>query len=143
MFLVWFITFLQVLGRYVLRTPIGNTLELISIAFLGLIFIGSICVHANPGEGHLGFDSIVVKTKGKLRFAFQMSKEVIVLAFFVVLLISGIAVVIGSWNSILPLSGISKGWKYIFTPIAGLGMMLFSLQVIINMIRNKTWLKGD
>ena len=141
MFGVWFITFLQVLSRYVLARPIGSSLEMISVAFLGLIFIGSVSLHANSvkGEqGHLGFDSIIIYTKGKLRFALELLTEIALMAFFALMMVSGVAAMINSWTSVLPLTGISRGWKYIFTPMAGFGMFLLSAQKLYNMINKKT-----
>jgi TRAP-type C4-dicarboxylate transport system permease small subunit len=134
MFAIWFLTLLQVLSRYVFASPFGASLELISFTFIISIYIGSALVHMDA-EGHMGFDSLYKKFKGKTLFVVNLIREISIIAFLIVLLVSGIAAVQSGWSSKLPLSGISVAWKYMLVPVASAVMLLTSIYHIIGFIK--------
>ena len=132
---------LQVLSRYVFARPFGYSLELISLAFLLSIYVGSAVVHME--EGHMGFDSLYNMFKGKGLIVVDLIRELSTILFLVALFISGIAAVQSGWSSRLPLSGLSVSWKYMLIPVSSAIMLITSIYHFIEIVRNSRKKTGE
>lgn len=132
---IWLVTFLQVLGRYVLARPLGYSLELITLAFLVSIYIGTALVHMDGEEGHLGFDPVMNLIKGKWRTNLQILGDVLIIAFLVLMFVSGLYAVRAGWASTLPLSGIPVAWKYMPVPVAAAIMLVASVIRLVRTVK--------
>jgi len=126
--LMWLLTFLQVISRYVIKAPVGSTLEILGITFLASTFIGSFAVHVE--EGHLGFDLIYSRlgVKGKERL--DLFVNIIIVIFLIIMTVSGFIGVNNGWVSKMPLTGLPISFKYIFLPVSFLFMIIYSLNNI-------------
>lgn len=124
-FILWIMTFLQVVSRYVVKRPIGTTLEVVGLAFIASIFLGSALVHIE--EGHMGFDLVIRSLGAVWNRRFEVVIHAISSVFLLLLLISGMALIQGAWVSKMPLTKISVAWKYIFLPVGAGLMVLWSV----------------
>ena len=135
-FLLWFLVFLQVLSRFVFRAPISYSLELVQLMFIVSIYIGSAAVHLDKVERHLGFDFLTQKMKGKPLLICSVVGEVVMAAFLVLCVVSGISATIAGAASSLPLSGLSVSWKYVWLPISCIIMLGGSIYNIVMLLKD-------
>jgi len=126
--LMWILTFLQVISRYVIKAPVGSTLEILGITFLASTFIGSFAVHIE--EGHLGFDLIYSRLGKKGKQRLDLVVNIIIVIFMIIMTISGIIGVNNGWVSKMPLTGLPISIKYVFLPVSFLFMILYSVSNI-------------
>jgi len=122
--LMWLLTFLQVISRYVIKAPVGSTLEILGVTFLASTFIGSIAVHIE--EGHLGFDLIHSRLGKKGKERLDLIVNIIIVVFLIIMTISGVIGVNNGWVSKMPLTGLPISIKYIFLPVSFLFMTIYS-----------------
>lgn len=130
--LMWLLTLMQVISRYIIKSPVGSTLEILGITFLASTFIGAFAVHIE--EGHLGFDFVYsrLNTKNKERMDFIVN--IVILIFLIIMVISGVIGVNNGWVSKMPLTGLPISFKYVFLPISFLLMIIYTISNIYKYI---------
>jgi TRAP-type C4-dicarboxylate transport system permease small subunit len=121
----------QVLSRFVLRAPSSFTEEL--AGFL-LIWIGlpgaAYCLRT---RSHLGIDLLVARLRGRARRAAMIAAHLLVAAFALSTLVIGGALLVRlalQLHEISAALGIPVGFVYLALPLAGLLMLVFSIEAI-------------
>jgi len=128
----------QVITRFILKNPSSYTEELAGFLPIWIGLLGA--SYAFYTKSHLGIDIVVSKLEGMKRFTAEITVYTIVMLFALFVLI------IGGWNlvnltltlnQISPAIGIPMGYVYLVLPLTGTLMFYFSIDAILNIIRNK------
>ncbi|MCR4398178.1 MAG: TRAP transporter small permease subunit [Firmicutes bacterium] len=125
---VWAVTTLQVISRYVTKKPMAFLPEICTLAFGMMIFLGSALVHLE--EGHIGFDLVMRAVEARRQRAAAIVRcalHLLIAAFSLFLLFSGVQLLRETQPSKMPLMGISNAWKYASLPVGSLIIALGSL----------------
>ncbi|WP_232820320.1 TRAP transporter small permease [Brachybacterium sp. YJGR34] len=143
-FLLWFAVVLlvlmtalvlyQVFTRYVLGTPAAFTEELVRYALIWVSFIAA--TYAFLERGHMALTILQDRFPARARRALRLGIDVLVLALAVLVL--GVGGAMLAWDSrenFSALLGISRGWVYLISPIAGAGIALAQVLNILEDLR--------
>ncbi|MDZ7376226.1 MAG: TRAP transporter small permease [candidate division KSB1 bacterium] len=129
----------QVLGRFVIKNPSSYTEELAGFLLIWIGLLGS--SYAYYTKAHLGIDVLVYRLSGVKRKIIEISINLIVLTFaFFVMVLGGIRLVKLTFTlgQISPALGIEMGYIYMVIPIAGILMIYFAIQFIINNLKTNS-----
>ena len=125
----------SVFWRYVLKDAPAWSEQVALILVINVAMFGAAA--GVRDEGHIGMESLV----GLLPKAYQFWIGNIVGLFsilFGVSLVWGCSMMaISVWHNIMPTLGISEAWRYIPCVVAGVLIILFSIEHIIAMITGK------
>jgi TRAP-type transport system small permease protein len=110
------ITFAQVIFRYVLGSPLAWSQELATYSFVSLSFLGA--TMAVPLAGHYGIELVVRHFPPRLKSASRWLGVAVVLAFAVLLVVTGIPFAFESVDRSASM-GIRMAPFYAVVPIAG------------------------
>jgi TRAP-type transport system small permease protein len=123
----------QVFGRYVLnRTPTwAESLALVVVLYVTM-FGTAVGVR---DAGHIGLESMLVLAPDWLRSKMELLIHVLVAVFGAVMAWNCGILVDSVWSYRLPTLGISEGWRYVPAVIAGVLIVLFSIEHIIALLR--------
>ncbi len=132
------ITFLHVIGRYVLRAPIFYSEELARFCFIWTTFLGASIVHRN--DEHTAVSYFVGKLPFKTRTVFYIIRSVIILLLLIGLAYYGFLQSIARSELRMPATGIS--WTYVYSSLAvGSVLMTFStvkhIRNAVNSLRSR------
>jgi TRAP-type C4-dicarboxylate transport system permease small subunit len=121
----------QVFGRYVLNnTPTwAETLSLVLVLYVTMF---GVAVGVRDA-GHIGLESLLVLAPDKVRIKMEYLIHALVLVFGVVMAIECAGLAKSVWDYNLPTLPISEGWRYVPACIAGVLIVMFSLEHILNM----------
>jgi len=128
----------QVFTRFILKNPSSYTEELAGFLLIWIGLLGA--SYALYTRAHLGIDIVVSKLSGVKRLTAEITVYSIVMMFALFVLI------IGGWNlvnltltlnQISPAMGLPMGYVYLVLPLTGVLMFLFSVDAIIEIIKNK------
>lgn len=128
------ITFWQVLCRFVLKIPCSWAEELVRLAFVWMIFVGSAL--AVREHTHLSLDMLVSRFKGKTKRLSKILVLLAILAVAVVMLIGGLNYVSRSVNKTMVTLPLPANCTYISIPISASLMIIFGLEQIVVEIQN-------
>jgi TRAP-type C4-dicarboxylate transport system permease small subunit len=123
----------QVFGRYVLNnTPTwAESLALVVVLYVTM-FGTAVGVR---DAGHIGMESLLVLVNKRIRHVLEIVIHLLVLLFGIVMAWN-CSILVGSvWTYTLPTLGISEGWRYVPTVIAGVLIAMFSLEHIVALLR--------
>ncbi len=133
---VFVITFAQVLCRYVLKSPLPWSTDILRLAFTYLVFWGAAwCVRE---KGNLNVDVLLTAMPVKLRRLVEILINVILCGFFVLLMVYG-----GQFAK----SGLSQTTSYLPIPMtvyyasipsAALVMLFYMVQILAAQLRDFT-----
>ncbi|MDZ7333504.1 MAG: TRAP transporter small permease [candidate division KSB1 bacterium] len=129
----------QVLSRFVIKNPSSYTEELAGFLLIWIGLLGS--SYAYYTKAHLGIDVLVYRLSGVKRKIIEISINLIVLTFaFFVMVLGGIRLVKLTFTlgQISPALGIEMGYIYMVIPIAGILMIYFAIQFIINNLKTNS-----
>lgn len=130
---LFIVTFLQVVFRYVLKSPLPWSTDIIRLSFAYLVFFGAACCVRD--KGHLNIDVLLTSIPKKLSRTVEILINLVLVAFFVVLTKLGIdfsATGLGQTTSYLPLP---MTVYYISIPISGVLMIYYMVQHIVQQIK--------
>jgi TRAP-type C4-dicarboxylate transport system permease small subunit len=121
----------QVVSRLVLRAPSSFTEELAGFLLIWIGLLGAAyCLRAGS---HLGIDLLVARLRGRARRAAMVAAHLLVAAFALSTLVIGGASLVRLALHLHQTSaamGIPVGFVYLALPLAGLLMLVFSLEAI-------------
>ncbi|MBU3191942.1 TRAP transporter small permease [Clostridium bowmanii] len=127
----------QVFSRYVLKNPSAITEELSKIAFVWLVLISAAYLFGEHG-GHMNIGVIVDKVSPKVKIILSLFSQIVICLFAAFILLSGgYTAVINGWaqiNSSIP--SITTGQIYMALPICGVFTMFYSINYMIEDIKN-------
>lgn len=121
---------LQVISRYILPVPFPWTEELSRLTFVWFAFLGATMTLVN--NGHLGVDYLFRKCNEKTKWVFEIITWVVIIAFSLLMLYSGISIVQIVAKQKTAIFRISLAYSYLAIPAAG---FLFTLYALLNLIR--------
>jgi len=121
----------QVFGRYVLNnTPTwAETLSLVLVLYVTML---GVAVGVRDA-GHIGLESLLVLASEQVRRRMEYVIHALVLVFGLVMFWQCLLLAKSVWNYALPTLPISEGWRYVPACIAGVLIVMFSLEHILNM----------
>ena len=122
----------QVFGRYVLNnTPTWAE----SLALLLVLYVTMFGVAVGVrNSGHIGLESFLVLAPDWLRQKMEILIHFLVLVFGAAMAYSCASLAESVWDYRLPTLGVSEGWKYVPAAIAGVLIVLFSIEHIIALV---------
>jgi TRAP-type C4-dicarboxylate transport system permease small subunit len=123
----------QVFGRYVMNnTPTwAESLALVVVLYVTM-FGTAVGVR---DAGHIGLESLLVLAPEKVRMKLELLIHALVTTFGAVMAWNCGVLVDSVWSYRLPTLGISEGWRYVPAVVAGVLIVLFSIEHIIALLR--------
>lgn len=125
----------QVIGRYVLNnTPTWAE----SLALLLVLYVTMCGVAVGVRDaGHIGLESFLVLAPEWLRLKMEILIHCLILVFGATMAWCCADLAQSVWDYRLPTLWISEGWKYIPATIAGVFIVLFSIEHIIALLQGR------
>jgi TRAP-type C4-dicarboxylate transport system permease small subunit len=125
----------QVVGRYVFNdTPTwaeGLALQLV-------LYVTALGVAVGVRDaGHIGLDSLVVLLPESLRLKIEILIHALVALFGAIMAWSGWTWTTLKWTDIKPMMGVPVGLDYLALVIAGLLIVLFSIEHVVALLRDE------
>jgi TRAP-type C4-dicarboxylate transport system permease small subunit len=119
----------QVFGRYILNsTPTWAE----SLALLVVLYVTMLGVAVGVRDaGHIGLESFLVLAPEGLRLKMEYLIQALILAFGVMMSWNCAFLAHSVWTYSLPTLGISEGWRYIPSALAGILVVMFSIEHLI------------
>jgi TRAP-type C4-dicarboxylate transport system permease small subunit len=119
----------QVFGRYVLNaTPTWAE----SLALLLVLYVTMLGVAVGVRDaGHIGLESFLVLAPEGLRIKMELLIHALVLVFGAAMAWNCAFLAQSVWSYRLPTLAISEGWKYVPAALAGVLIVLFSIEHLI------------
>ncbi|MDO9403525.1 MAG: TRAP transporter small permease [Polaromonas sp.] len=123
----------QVFGRYVLNnTPTWAE----SLALLLVIYVTMFGVAVGVRDaGHIGLESLLILAPAWLRMKMEYLIHVLILLFGAAMAWNCAFLAESVWSYRVPTLWISEGWKYVPASIAGVLIVMFSIEHIIALAR--------
>jgi TRAP-type C4-dicarboxylate transport system permease small subunit len=119
----------QVFGRYVMNsTPTWAE----SLALLIVLWVTMLGMSVGVRDaGHIGLESFLVLAPEGVRMKMEILIHALILLFGLAMLWNCASLATSVWSYRLPTLGISEGWRYIPSSIAGVLVTLFSIEHLI------------
>ena len=120
----------QVFGRYVLNnTPTwAETLSLVLVLYVTMF---GVAVGVRDA-GHIGLESLLVLASESVRQKMEYVIHALVLVFGTAMAFQCALLAQSVWAYALPTLPISEGWRYVPACIAGVLIVMFSIEHILN-----------
>ncbi|MDO4269142.1 MAG: TRAP transporter small permease [Eubacteriales bacterium] len=132
--LVFVITFLQVLCRFVLKSPLPWSTDVLRLAFTYLVFWGAAwCVKEN---GHLNVDVFLMALPAAARRKVEIGINLVLCAFFVFLIVFGIKFCIFGWTQTTSYLPLPMSVYYASIPSAGAVMLYYMVQILAGQLQS-------
>ena len=125
----------QVFGRYVLNnTPTWAE----SLALLLVIYVTMLGVAVGVRDaGHIGLESMLLLAPDWLRLKMEYLIHALIAVFGAAMSWNCASLAMSVWAYRLPTLGISEGWKYVPAAASGVLIVMFSIEHIIALARNR------
>ncbi|RYF37163.1 MAG: TRAP transporter small permease [Comamonadaceae bacterium] len=119
----------QVFGRYILNsTPTwAETLALLIVLYVTML---GMAVGVRDA-GHIGLESFLVLAPESVRLKMEYLIQVLILLFGAAMFWNCAVLAESVWTYRLPTLGISEGWRYIPSSLAGILVVMFSIEHLI------------
>ena len=131
--LVLVITFLQVLCRFVFKSPLPWSTDVLRLAFTYLVFWGGAwCVKEKE---HLNVDVVLTMLPPGVRRAFEIGINLMRCCFFAFLVFFGIQFCIFGWTQTTSYLPLPMSVYYASIPSAGAIMLYYMIQIICGQLR--------
>lgn len=133
-FVVFLITFLQVICRYVLKSPLPWSQDVLRLAFTYMVFWGAAwCVRE---KGHLNVDAVLTMLSRKVRCAVELVINVVLCAFFLFLIIYGVKFAESGLTQTAPYLPIPMTLYYASIPSAAVLMLIYMVQILAEQVKD-------
>lgn len=130
---LFIVTFMQVVWRFVLKSPLPWSQDVIRLCFTYLVFLGAAyCVKENA---HLGIDVVVSLLKPKARRAVDLLISLVLLAFFVFLAYYGVAFTQTGGSQMAPYLPLRMSFYYASVPVSAVLMVFYMLLQLAEQLR--------
>jgi len=125
----------QVFGRYVLNnTPTWAE----SLALLLVLYVTMLGVAVGVRDaGHIGLESLLILAPDALRLKLELLIHCLVLVFGAAMAWNCASLAGSVWSYRLPTLWISEGWKYVPATVAGVLIVMFSIEHIIALAKGR------
>ena len=137
---VFVITFLQVLCRFVLKSPLPWSTDILRLAFTYLVFWGAAwCVREKE---HLNVDVLLMSFPVKIRKVVELGIDLVLSLFFVFMIVFGIKFCAFGWTQTTSYLPIPMSVYYASIPSAGLAVSMLALSLLFDRLTGKESLGG-
>jgi len=136
LFIVMFgVTTLNVIMRYVFNHPLNFAVELGRYTFAGIVYLGSIFVMRD--DGHIGLDVIVDMMPGKLRKGIKAFTRILVMAYLALFCTMSGKMVMTNWKNRSSTMQIPMSIVYIVMVVGSVGMFIEEFLLLIGVNKGK------
>jgi TRAP-type transport system small permease protein len=129
------LVFLQVIFRYLLKSPIQWSEELIVLFFQWTIFLGAAV--SVKHDMHFRLDFLTRNLTARTRFYTEILASLVMIAVAVTMVVKGVAMVWLTRNATFATIKMSRGVSYVTIPISGMLMIIYLIPILRNQIRQK------
>ena len=126
------VTFAQVLFRYVLKSALPWSQDVLRLAFTYLVFWGAAwCVRE---KGHLNVDVVLTAIPVRLRAAVELVINLVLCAFFLFLVVYGVSFAKNGLTQTAPYLPIPMTVYYASIPSAAVLMLFYMVQIVAEQV---------
>lgn len=130
--ILFVVAFMQVIFRFILKSPLAWSQDVIRLCFAYLIFFGAAyCVREKM---HLNIDVILTSLKPKAKLSLEIIINLIMLAFFAFLLVYGIRFTQSGASQLASYLPIKMSIYYTSVPISAFLMFYYLAQQVVEQI---------
>lgn len=131
---VFVLTFAQVLCRFVFKSPLPWSTDILRLAFTYLVFWGAAwCVKE---KGHLNIDVVLSSLPEKIRKKVEILISCILIFFFVLLIVQGYGFAMSGLTQTTSYLPIPMAIYYASIPTAAFLMLFYMLQILGGQLKN-------
>lgn len=129
------LVFLQVIFRYLLKSPIQWSEELIVLLFQWTIFLGAAV--SVKYDMHFRLDFLTRHLTARTRSYTEILASLIMIAVAVTMVVKGVAMVWLTRNATFATIKMSRGVSYVNIPISGMLMIIYLIPILRNQFRQR------
>lgn len=128
------VTFMQVITRFILKSPIAWGQDIIRLSFIYLVFWGgAFCVREKE---HLNIDILLTSISVKARKVLELIINIVLVLFFVFIIYFGFRFAQSGSTQQAPYLPIPMSVYYMSLPTAGTFMLYYQLREVFKQIKN-------
>lgn len=127
------VTFLQVVFRFVLSWPLPWAQDIIRLCFTYLIYCGA--AYCVKEHAHLNIDMLQSALRPKQRTMLELAINVVLLAFFVFIFVFGLKFASSGATQVSPYLQWPMRYYYYSIPLCGLLMFYFLIQQMADQVK--------
>lgn len=131
--IVLVITFAQVVCRYVLKSPLPWSQDVLRLAFTYLVFWGA--AWCTKEKGHLNVDVVLTMMKPKVRLFVEFFINLVLVVFFILMIYQGYKFAVTGLTQKAPYLPIPMTCYYASIPTAGLLMLYYMVQILFEQVK--------
>lgn len=140
-FVLFAVTFMQVVWRFVLSSPLPWSQDVIRLCFTYLVFVGAAyCVRDNA---HLGIDFVLSMLKPRLKQIVELLINVLLIGFFVFLAYYGFVFAQSGSAQMAPYLPIKMSYYYASVPVSAVLMIFYGALQVAEQVKALTAAKTE
>ncbi|WP_313342295.1 TRAP transporter small permease [Sedimentibacter sp.] len=132
--------FYQIIMRFLFESANSWSEELTRYSFIWMSMLGSAI--ATRRSRHMNVDFLMNRMPKILKIINSIIIKSLIIAFLIVIIFYGISLVSITFKQLSPGLRVPMAYMYASVPIGGILMLLFTIEVIINDIKNKKIAEG-
>ncbi len=126
--------FLQVFSRFILKSPIGWSEELLTYSFTWVSFIGaSMAIYT---KSHFSVDLLMKKVPSAIVRPINIFTWILIIVFSLFILIMGAKLTVANSIQRMNILPISMAWAYLSMPVCGAFIFLHGIEKTLEVIFN-------
>ena len=133
-FVLFLVTFLQVVFRFILKSPLAWSQDVIRLCFTYLVFLGA--AWCGREKAHLNIDVVISCLKPKLRAALELVINIVLCGFFIFLAYYGWKFAVTGKTQLAPYLPVPMFYYYLSVPISAVLMLYYMVPHIIGQVKN-------
>ncbi|SNT27269.1 TRAP-type C4-dicarboxylate transport system, small permease component [Anaerovirgula multivorans] len=128
------VTTLQVVARYIFKSPIGWGQDIIRLSFIYLVFWGA--AYCVKEKEHLNIDILLTSLKPKAKKILELGINIVLAFFFMFIIYYGFIFTQSGANQKAPYLSIPMSLYYLSLPTSGIFMIYYQLRQVMEQISN-------
>lgn len=128
------VTFMQVASRFIFKTPLAWSQDIVRLCFSYLVFFGA--AYCVKEKAHLNIDVVISSLKPKVQKVLMIFINLVLLAFFVFLAYYGYRFAMTGTRQMAPYLPIPMSVYYMSIPLSAVLMFFYLAQQFVELIRN-------
>lgn len=129
------LVFLQVVFRYLFKSPLSWSEELTMLTFQWCVFLGA-AIAVKRGN-HFKLDSLRRHFPTKIKFCTEIFTSLIIIIVAMIMVLKGWNMVVLTKNSFFATFKLSRGLAYAVIPVSGILMIIYLIPIFMNQINIK------
>ena len=131
--IVFVITFVQVLCRFVFKSPLAWSTDILRLAFTYMVFWGAAwCVKE---KGHLNVDVVLTSFPKQIRKTVELLINCILLVLFIFLIVQGGKFAQSGFSQTTSYLPVPMTFYYLSIPTAAVVMVFYMVQIIFQQVK--------